>query len=560
MFRRQLPGISKRFQSSTTVTSAAVKASAGTLSPLQQSNPFYITTPIFYPNADPHLGHLYSVLLCDVRHRWEKLQNKPSFFTTGTDEHGLKIQTAAANIGKHPKEFVDTLAQRFIELTQYSDVKYDRFIRTSDLDHVEAVKHFWDDLKSKDWIYEGEHTGWYCVSDETFYPETQIMAKDGKNFSIETGNEVFFTREKNYFFKLSRFQDKLIQHIESNPQFIIPESRRLDLLKELRSGKLEDLSISRPSSRLSWGIRVPNDDSQTIYVWIDALVNYLTSAGYPSNISTSWPATHLIGKDIIRFHCIYWPSLLMAAGVELPHQVVVHGHWLSEGYKMSKSRGNVVNPREIMDYYGSDAVRIYLCENSVLNNDGNFNEVGLSETRDQLVDKFCNLTMRACGKKFNIERALDNVSEFPKVKFSNDQLNQEYDAIVHKINSLQTTMDHYYRTYQYSQVTLPFWSVISDANTFVQNSTPWKPESPLHQDKIIHLATEVARISSILISPIIPTLSQKVLERLNVEKRDIDQCQFGKDVEYGKGVNKAGDYPMTKVGFRLAAEEDKSKK
>ncbi|KAH3679963.1 hypothetical protein WICMUC_000706 [Wickerhamomyces mucosus] len=516
------------------------------------SKPFYITTPIFYPNAAPHLGHLYSMLLCDVRNRWELLKGNSSFFTTGTDEHGLKIQTAAEKQGVDPKEFVDQLALVFKDLASKTDIKFDRFIRTTDADHVKAVEHFWNKLQENGYIYQGKHSGWYSISDETFYPKTQILKNEenGRHYSIESGSEVVYTTEKNYFFKLSFFQQALIQLIESNPKFIIPEQRQTDLLRELKSGPLQDLSISRPSTRLKWGITVPNDDSQKIYVWVDALVNYLTSGGYP-NVNKLWPGTHLIGKDIIRFHCIYWPALLLAAGESLPTQVVVHGHWLANGFKMSKSRGNVVDPLLINDYYGTDSLRFFLCENSVLNGDCNFSEEALFRTREQLIDKYSNLIMRCCGKKFNIERAVSRYNHLSDLKFQDDNLQLQYENLVHSANSIYRKMDSKITQMNFAGAIQEFWTLIIQANQFVQTSEPWK-KSQDEQDKIIFIGSEVARICSILIHPVIPELSLLILKRLNISKVSTDYLEIGADLSYGKGVNRPGDHPIQKLKFRLA--------
>lgn len=490
------------------------------------------------------------MLLCDVRHRWAKLTNVPSFFTTGTDEHGLKIQTAAEKQGKDPKAFVDDLAVVFKGLASDSGISYDRFIRTTDEDHVNTVKHFWEILEKDGLIYEGEHEGWYAMSDETFYPASQIKQEaDGKWVSIETGSEVKLTSEKNYFFKLGSFRDRIIDHMEKNPNWIIPHQKHQELLNELKSAPLNDLSVSRPSSRLSWGIPVPSDDSQRIYVWIDALVNYLTSAGYPNKeYMTKWPATHLIGKDIIRFHCVYWPALLMAAGVPLPEQVVVHGHWLCEGSKMSKSKGNVVDPLKTMDVYGRDSLRFFLCENSVLNGDNNFSEESLSRSRDLLVDKYSNLVMRVCGKKFNLARAQQNFETLKSIKLEDEALQTQYTTLQTEIDALYSKMDQKMTQFNTSGAISDFWRLISDANQFIQDSEPWKKPQE-EKDAIIFIGAEVARVVSILIQPIIPELSSIVLDRLSVEpnRRSVEYAGYRKDLKYGEGANRSGDYPLKKI-------------
>lgn len=341
---------------------------------LKRTTKFHITSPIFYPNAKPHLGHLYSSLLCDVQCRWNKLLGKDTLFTTGTDEHGLKIQSAAEQKGyQNPKEFVDQLCKHFIELDRTADIEFTRFIRTTDPDHVENTKKLWTLCWENGHIYKGEHKGWYSVSDETFYPDSKVVTanEDGelkpfdgifdpncKYVNTESGNEVVYQTETNYFFRLSAFQKPLIEFMRRNPTFIHPPSRYAQILRELENNKLNDLSVSRPTSRLQWGISVPQDDSQKIYVWFDALCNYITSIGgidavkgdaksvrglhntgnIIENPRNWWEnTTHLVGKDIIKFHTIYWPAFLMGANLPMPKQVVVHGHWLSGGVKMSKS-------------------------------------------------------------------------------------------------------------------------------------------------------------------------------------------------------------------------------
>lgn len=510
----------------------------------------------------PHLGHLYSMLLCDIRNRWEILNHRPSYFTTGTDEHGLKVQAAAEKAGIEPKLFVDILAPTFQNLALLMNIKYDRFIRTTDADHAIAVKNFWNTLESKGYIYEGEHSGWYSVSDETFYPETQIEEViDSKTnlkkvISKETGSEVTYQKEKNYFFKLSQFYDKLLDHLRNQSDFIIPRAKQEQLMKELiNNGKLDDLSISRPSSRLQWGISVPGDASQTIYVWLDALVNYITSAGYPwpTDDTQPWPATHVVGKDIVRFHGIYWPCFLMAAEISLPNQLAVHGHWLCQGTKMSKSIGNVVDPIAMADYYGTDPLRFYLCENSVLEGDSDFSEDRLMVSRNSLMSKFGNLIMRSCGVKFNVERAASSLDE---VKFK-PELQQKYTELVNSINSLRSDISGSIERFETIPYVQKIWDIIAAANVFFQNAEPWTLDSSIEsqrilQDAVIHASTEATRVSSILLIPIIPELSKTFLDRLGVhpDKRTIEYTYFGADTTYGSGVNRSGDAPMAKLAKR----------
>lgn len=543
--------------------------------------PFYVTTPIFYVNAAPHLGHLYSMLLCDVRNRWETLNNRESLFTTGTDEHGLKVQAAAEKSKKAPKEFVDQLAVIFKRLASTANIKYDRFIRTTDPDHIVAVNEFWKIANEKGYIYQGEHAGWYSVSDETFYPETQIDERidektgEKQMFSKETNTVVTYQKEINYFFRLSLFYDDLIKILKENDDFIIPRSKQVKLMNELElQGKLEDLSVSRPASRLQWGIPVPGDSNQTIYVWFDALVNYLTSAGFPFKLSASidaslketankfWPATHVIGKDIIKFHGVYWPCFLLAVGLPVPQQLVVHGHWLSQGVKMSKSIGNVVDPIEMIEYYGTDPLRFFLCESSVLDGDGDFTEERLFFTRNNIMAKFANLIMRSCGTKFNVERAvksyqnreLADINKLFKDYKNGEIITEKYNDLVKKTNLLQDKVGGFYEKFETMKVIESVWDIIIQANQLFQLAEPWGLQNNRKaQDSIIFISLETARISSILLLPIMPTLCMTFLDRFSVSptSRSIEYTKVGADLTYGAGANRSGDAPMLKLKKRV---------
>ncbi|KAL6451353.1 MSM1 Methionine--tRNA ligase [Candida maltosa Xu316] len=555
------------------------------------TKPFYLTTPIFYVNAAPHIGHAYSMLLADTKSRWEKLNpNKTSYMLTGTDEHGLKIQATAEKQGIEPKDLVDRVSQNFAQLAKSLNVDYDRFMRTTDADHIEVVRYFWDLMMSKGFIYTDTHSGWYSVSDETFYPETQIekIEKDGKEITIstETRNELVYQEETNYFFKLSLFQDQLIEYLQKNPDFIKPEHRYQFILKELQSTKLSDLSISRPSSRLKWSIEVPNDPDQKIYVWFDALLNYISAAGFPKTFvkesssfvtpeNNIWPATHIIGKDIIRFHCIYWPIFLMAGGIELPKQVIVHSHWLCDGVKMSKSLGNVVDPLEISEYYGVDPVRFFLTENSNIDDDCKFSEELLQRSRDGVLGKYCNLISRIGSKNFDVRASVEdfksggfkNVEELIKTTALNqetaDEMISSTTTLINGLDKLYEQMDDHFTKFDYIRAIQCWWSVVNQANQLFQSSEPWtyaklikdeatpqelKQNYKLLMNYVTFLCAETVRISSILIQPVMPELADKILTRLNVTNRDSDYAKFGIDLDYGTGANDASHkVPLEKI-------------
>lgn len=561
------------------------------------SKPLYITTPIFYVNAAPHIGHLYSMLIADTRSRWERLNpSRLAYMLTGTDEHGLKIQNTAEKLGIEPKELVDKVSTNFKSLASQLNIKYDRFIRTTDLDHVEVAQHFWNLMMEKGYIYKGTHSGWYCISDETFYPESSIeeVEKDGKiiKISVESRNEVVYETETNYFFKLSSFQKDLIEVLKQKPYFIKPNHRYKFILNELMTSELPDLSVSRPSSRLKWGIEVPNDSSQKIYVWFDALLNYLTATGFPKRFkqdgtgfitpeNNPWPATHVIGKDIIRFHCIYWPIFLMAAEIELPKQVIVHSHWLCEGFKMSKSLGNVVDPMELSEYYGVDPVRFFLTENSNIDDDCKFSEALLQRSRDALVGKYCNLLSRIGGKLFDIAQAVKqaNSGEFEKI----DELINQYslkkeniDSVLQLSKELQENLNNSYQemnekftNFDYIRAIQVWWKAINQANQLFQMAEPWLyvsairdsqvSEETAHQYQLlvnyfVYLCSETIRIMSILIQPVMPHLSDQILTRLNVipERRNCGFTKVGADLDYGEDANSTlYKPPLQKIKSRV---------
>ena len=356
---------------------------------------YYITTPIYYTNSDSHIGHAYTTISCDILARYNKLLKNDVFFLTGTDEHGQKVEKAAKEANKNPREFVNDLSDKFKNLVPFLGCENNDFIRTTEERHKISAQFFWNKLLQNDQIYLSNYEGWYSIRDEAYYSESELHKVDGK-FTTINGSPVEWVKEESYFFKLSNWEAKLIDFYEKNPDFVSPKSRYNEVLSFIKSG-LKDLSISRTTFK--WGIPVPNNNKHVMYVWIDALCNYLTALGYPDtsneNYKKYWPAIHIVGKDILRFHAVYWPAFLMAANIELPKKIFAHGWWTNEGQKISKSIGNVIDPYEIINEYGLDQTRFFLFREVPFGNDGDFSKKAISKrVNADLSNNYGNLIQR----------------------------------------------------------------------------------------------------------------------------------------------------------------------
>lgn len=518
-----------------------------------ETKPFYVTTPIFYVNASPHIGHLYTLILADVFKRWKVLQGERALLCTGTDEHGMKIQRAAAANDMSPKQLCDANSAVFLDLADKAGIDNDFFIRTTDPDHKEAVEYFWSRLWDGGFIYEATHQGWYCVSDETFYPESTIEKRQhpitGKVFlaSKETGNEVEWTEEKTYHFRLTALKERLLEFFKKNPKWIVPAPRMNDVVAWVEKS-LEDLSVSRPASRLDWGIRVPEDRSQTIYVWIDALVNYLTKSGYPywtpeTKHSGGWPAdVQVIGKDIVRFHCVYWPALLMALDLPLPKRILTHPHWTLGGKKMSKSEGNVVNPFMAMDRFGVDAVRYFLISHGRLLNDSVYDNLIMADVyKKQLQGGLGNLLGRVMrSKKWNVPEILQHCGAQGRPTDTKDEpahlaFEQDVAQLAGKVAGAFEELD--------SGAALRHISdLVAKTNKFVTDCAPWGSAATNDVVSCIYLSAESLRVMGILLQPFMPTKSTQLLDMLGVQqsRRTLGHANLGSDTEYGM--------PMTALG------------
>ncbi|EFW19787.1 methionyl-tRNA synthetase [Coccidioides posadasii str. Silveira] len=516
-----------------------------------QRKPYYVTTPIFYVNASPHVGHLYTLVLADILKRWQVLLgNNDAQLLTGTDEHGIKIQQAAASHGLEPIKLCDQNCQTFKDLAQKANVQHDHFIRTTDPEHRDAVQYFWEMLDHRGYIYTAKHEGWYSVSDETFYPSNAVHATldpaTGRKImsTIETGKEVEWFSETNYHFRLSAFKDRLLDFYRENPTFIRPKRYMDNIVQSVSSG-LTDLSISRPVQRLTWGIRVPGDDTQTIYVWLDALINYLTYAGYPftpgKENQSIWPANvHVVGKDILRFHCVYWPAFLMALDLPLPRQVLSHAHWTIGREKMSKSTGNVVNPMYALARFGVDPLRFYLAHDGGLSDDADYENAFVTERYKKTLQwGVGNLTSRLVrSKKWNVRRSIEWGVEgrFPPPSEADRKHQQLLEGIRDVTRSWMDDLNP--RKAAESVV-----GIIHETNKYFQEARPWSMAEqsgntePTELSRVIYNTAESLRIAGILLQPFMPEKSARLLDMLGVagdpEKRSFEAAIFGADEHYG---------------------------
>jgi len=475
------------------------------------TDPLYITTPIYYVNAAPHVGHAYTSVACDAAARFARLDGRVATLVTGTDEHGEKIEESAAMNDCEPLEFATRVSGTFRDLADSFDIKYDRFIRTTDEDHKIAVEALWQKLEENGQIYLGSYEGWYCVRDECFYTEGELV--DGK---APTGAEVEWrAKEPSYFFKLSAWGDTLIDLYETE-DILGPKSRKNEVLSFLKMEELRDLSISRTSFK--WGLQVPNDPDHVVYVWVDALTNYLTAIGFPDGAwEASWRgATHVVGKDILRFHAVYWPAMLLAAGLPPPKKIYAHGWWTKDGSKISKSTGNVVVPSELIDEYGLDATRFFLLSEIPFGADGDFSRTAmLASCNGFLANAVGNLCQRCCamiGK--NLQGSSPALAD----------LTPEDNALLDKAHALGDAMRPHMDQLAFNKALAEVEAVVRDANRYFDGMEPWKLKktSPERMGVVLAVAQETLRCVAICYQPFMPRSATKMLDLLGVNENDRD--------------------------------------
>jgi methionyl-tRNA synthetase len=497
-----------------TVVAKAV-AAAKPAAARSRENIYYITTAINYPNGLPHIGHAYEAIATDALARFQRLDGKDVFFLTGTDEHGLKmVQTAEAE-GLPTMEVATRNAERFKEMDQRLNVSFDRFIRTTEPEHHKSVQVVWNRMQQNGDIYIDTYAGWYSVRDEAYYAEEETVVGEDNVRRGPQGSPVEWVEEKSYFFKLSAYQDRLLALYETQPDFIGPDSRRNEVISFVKGG-LKDLSISRTT--FDWGVKVPNDPEHVMYVWVDALTNYITGVGFPDETDPNWrywPAdVHIIGKDIIRFHAVYWPAFLMSAGVPVQKRVYAHGFLFSRGEKMSKSVGNVVDPFNLATQYGVDQVRYFFLREVPFGQDGNYNhEAMVARINADLANDLGNLAQRSLSM---IAKQLGGVLPEPGEFTENDKaILAEADAM---IGISRTAM----ATQQIHQWLNAVWAVVAEANRYFAGEAPWAlaKTDPARQKTVLYVTAEVVRQIAILAQPVMPESMGKLLDSLGIPQAE----------------------------------------
>ncbi|MBM85768.1 MAG: methionine--tRNA ligase [Rhodospirillaceae bacterium] len=468
---------------------------------------YYITTPIYYVNDVPHIGHAYTTLACDAMARFMRLDGHEVLFLTGTDEHGQKVEKAAAKAGLEPQIFTERLSRLFRDLLPSLNVSNDDFIRTTEFRHIQSVQEVWRRLVKNGNIYLGQYAGWYSVRDEAYFSENELV--DGM---APTGAPVEWVEEPSYFFNLSKWQEPLLRYYEENPDFIAPRSRRNEVVSFV-SGGLHDLSVSRTSFK--WGVPVPNDDDHIMYVWLDALTNYITAAGFPDCASETytkfWPANlHVVGKDIVRFHAVYWPAFLMAADLPLPERVFAHGWWTNEGKKISKSLGNVIDPLELIETFGLDQVRYFLLREVPFGNDGDFSRSAMiGRMNNDLANDFGNLSQRVLGF---VAKNMGGVIPTPG-NFTNDDA-----ALLDAAERLLSRLRDEYQSQAFNRALETVWNVVGAANRYIDEQAPWalRKTDPERMSTVLYTLMETIRYLAILMQPIVPTSAGRMLDQLGV--------------------------------------------
>ena len=476
---------------------------------------FYITTAISYPNGAPHIGHAYEVVASDAIARFKRIEGYDVFFMTGTDEHGLKIQQTADKSGKTAKVFVDDMAAKFRAMADALNCSYDRFIRTTDADHVPSTQELWRRMQDNGDIYLSKYSGWYSVRDEAYFDESELTRQPDGKWLAPTGSPVEWIEEESYFFRLSAYEERLLAHYEAVPNFISPETRRNEIVSFVRSG-LQDLSISRTT--FNWGLPVASDPKHVMYVWVDALNNYVTGCGFPNEQDPRWhywPAdVHIIGKDIVRFHTVYWPAFLMSAGLPLPKRVFGHGFLFNRGEKMSKSVGNVIDPFSLADTYGIDQLRYFFLREVPFGQDGNYShEAIVNRINADLANDLGNLAQRSLSM---IAKNCDGRIPEPGA------FTQADEDILWLADALPVKAKAAMQDFALHTALSDIWAVVAEANRYFAAQEPWvlRKQDPARMATVLYVTAEVIRAIAIMAQPFVPSAAAKFLDLLAISPQD----------------------------------------